>query len=218
MTALEIKLYSSTWELFVKYESADHRAPSFHLGIHGCYGTRKFQFHADGQNHPNKLGYGTELILCWLFLWNRSRLTQGVPHRHENMSCWSHAWSTSYVNMKSDYCHQYDNINVDLLYYFTFFQPHLCSHSRQVKSFVQTPARCMPTVPISNRTMWLSLLSQYFQDTPCWNPLGICTQRILNWGALKLGATLYQQSMAGDKYFFLLILDWQTWNAFYPIP
>ena len=87
MTALEIKLYSSTWELFVKYESADHRAPSFHLGIRGCYGTRKFQFHADGQNHPNKLGYGTELILCWLFLWNRSRLTQGVPHRHENMSC-----------------------------------------------------------------------------------------------------------------------------------
>lgn len=118
------------------------------------------------------------------------------------LSGWSHVRSTFYVNMKSDYCHQYDNIDVDLLYYLMFFQPHLCSHSRQVKSFVQTPARCMPTAPISNRTMWLSLLSQYFQDTPCWNPLGICTQRILNWGALILGATLYQQSMAGDKYFF----------------
>jgi len=171
MTALQIKLYLSTWELFVKYESTHHRAPSFHLGIHGSYGTRKFQFHADGQNHPNKLGYGTELTLCWLFLWNRSSLTQCVPHRHEKMlSGWSHVRSTFYVNMKSDYCHQYDNIDVDLLYYLMFFQPHLCSHSRQVKSFVQTPARCMLTAPISNRTMWLSLLSQYFQDTPLLEP------------------------------------------------
>ena len=139
------------------------------------------------------------------------------------LSCWGYVWSTFYVDMtfvymNSDYCHQYDNTDVYLLYYLTFFQPHLCIHSRQVKGFVQTPARCRPTVLISNRTMWLSLLSQYFQDTPCWNPLGICTQRILNWGALKLGATLYQQSMAGDKRFFLLILDWQMSDAFYPIP
>lgn len=65
------------------------------------------------------------------------------------------------------------------------------------------------------RTMWLPFLSQCFWDTACLSPLIICTYAILNYRALKLGAMLHQQSMAGDKCFFLLILDWQMWNAFY---
>lgn len=59
----QITALFSLWEA-VKYLSAHHWTPSFYFGTHGRYGTKKFQSHADGQDHLNKLVYGIDGNSC----------------------------------------------------------------------------------------------------------------------------------------------------------
>lgn len=64
MYTMEIGYSMKQGFIFPLYLSAHNRAPSFYFGFRGRYGIKKFQSRTDGQDHPNKLEYGIELILC----------------------------------------------------------------------------------------------------------------------------------------------------------